>query len=63
MPKFDEGYSPVWSPGDPVDPEDTISEEEMIRLYRASKAGADEWTAEDETNFWDAVPGGKPEDA
>lgn len=63
MATFDKGYSPVWSPGDPVDPEDTISEAEMIRLYRESKAAADEWTTEDETNFWDAVPGGKPADA
>lgn len=63
MPKFDEGYSPLWSPGDPVEPGDTISEAEQIRLYRESKAAAEKWTDEDEANFWDAVPGGKPETA
>ena len=54
------GYSPNWSPGTPLEPDEEISDAEKVQLYNESKA-AGNWTQEDDDAFWADDPAGKPE--
>ena len=56
------GYSPNWSPGDPLEADEKISRTEKVRLYRESK-DAGNWTEADDKAFWENDPEGKPSNA
>jgi hypothetical protein len=55
-------YSPNWSPGTPLEADETISRAEKLRLYRESK-DAGNWTDADDKAFWADDPQGKPSNA
>lgn len=46
-----EGYSPNWSPGDPLEDDEKISADEKQQLVDESKA-AGNWTEEDQKAFY-----------
>lgn len=46
-----DGYSPNWSPGDPLEDDEKISAEEKQNIVDAARAAGD-WTEEDEAAFW-----------
>jgi len=53
-----DGYSPNWSPGDPLEEDETLTEDEKQALHDEEVAANPDWSDEDEAAFWG--PDGKP---
>lgn len=49
--KFQNGYSPLWSPGDPVDKSELLTMPEKEALVEEMKS-AGNFTQDDENAFW-----------
>lgn len=54
-------YSPNWSPGDPLQEDEKITDAEKAQLVKEGRMFDPTWSDEDEAVFYEDDPEGSPE--